>query len=431
MSANTEAASTPTEAPETTGIPGRELPYSHELEWPEGLSPWTVIDETGAQGEPYAHFKWMREHHPVLRVHHPDEDVYFVARYQDVRKGMRSPKIFLNQVNDVPPFAFPTLLDGAAHVKLRKVIASAFIPKTIALVTDRVREVAEERVNALVKAGTGEVVRDVSRPLTMATISGILGVPVEDLDKVHLLSDSMFVYFARMSRMAPGTDEDEKYTMEFFEYLRQTLYRLYEEKSETVAGHIARSWKDEGLLTEQEAVELCAFVFVAGFETTERLIAGGFRELKANPDLLRRLHENPKEDSAKFIEELVRFRGPVHKAPRRTKEDFEFSGVVIPKGSIVRLLLASANRDESQWDHADEFDIDRETEGHFGFGHGVHACLGAPLARLESSILFQVLAEQVEKVDFDPEKDLTLLKGNSLTNGVDSLRVTVTPRQGV
>lgn len=414
--------------PGSAPMRGTDLPYSYELEWPEGLQPWTVIDEKGTQGEPYEHFAWMRKHHPVLRVHHPDEDVYFVSRYEDVRRGMRSPKILHNQVNDVAPFAFPTLLDGAAHVKLRKVVASAFIPKAIALVEDRVREVSQEIVSSFVASGGGEVVEDVSRPLTIATISGILGVPIDDVEKMNFLADKLFVLFARVSRMAPGTDDDEKYSQELFDYLHATLERLHEEKSDTVAGHIARAWKDEGVLTEEEATELCAFVFVAGFETTERLIAGGFRELKANPDLLRRLSENPEEDGAKFIEELVRFRGPVHKAPRRAVEDVEFANVLIPKGSIVRLLLASANRDESQWPHADEFDIDRPTEGHFGFGHGVHACLGAPLARLESRILFEELAKAVSAVDFDPAKDLTLLKGNSLTNGVDSLHVTVTPR---
>ncbi|WP_369046575.1 cytochrome P450 [Sinomonas sp. P10A9] len=408
-------------------IRGQDLPYSHDLQWPDGLEPWTVIDEKGTQGEPYAHFAWMRRHHPVLRVHHPDEDVYFVSRYQDVRKGMRSPKILHSQVNDVPPFAFPTLLDGAAHAKLRKVIAAAFIPKAIALVEDRVRDVAVDLAQSFVGKGGGEVVEEVSRPLTIATISGILGVPVDDMEKMNFLADKLFVLFARVSRMAPGDEDDEKYAMELFDYLNKTLRRLHEEKSETVAGIIARAWLDEGVLTEKEATELCAFVFVAGFETTERLIAGGFRELKANPALLERIRENPKEDGEKFIEELVRFRGPVHKAPRRTVEDVEFAGVVIPKGSIVRLLLASANRDESQWPHADEFDIDRKIEGHFGFGHGVHACLGAPLARLESRILFGEIAKVASAVDFDPDTDMELLKGNSLTNGVDSLMVTATP----
>ena len=415
-------------SPTREPIRGQDLPYSHELDWPEGLEPWTVIDEKGTQGEPYAHFAWMREHHPVLRVHHPDEDVYFVARYQDVRKGMRSPKILNSQVNDVPPFAFPTLLDGSAHAKLRKVIASAFIPKAIALVEDRVREVSQELAKAFVAKGGGEVVEDVSRPLTIATISGILGVPVDDTEKMNFLADKLFVLFARVSRMAPGDEDDEKYALELFDYLNKTLRRLHGEGSETVAGLIARAWLDEGVLTEKEATELCAFVFVAGFETTERLIAGGFRELKADPGLLDRLRESPVEDGEKFIEELVRFRGPVHKAPRRTAEEVEIAGVLIPKGAIVRLLIASANRDESQWPHADQFDIDRATEGHFGFGHGVHACLGAPLARLESRIMFEELAKVARAVDFDPETDLELLKGNSLTNGVDSLRVTVTPR---
>ncbi|GAA4670748.1 cytochrome P450 [Gordonia humi] len=412
---------------DTPTVRGDSLPYSHELEWPTGLTPWTVIDETGAQGEPYAHFAWMRENHPVLRVSHPDEDVYFVSRYQDVRKGMRSPKILNNQVNDVPPFAFPTLLDGKTHAKLRKVIASAFIPKAIALVEDRVREVSAELAQSFVANGGGEVVEQVSRPLTIATISGILGVPIDDIEKMNFLADKLFVLFARVSRMAPGDADDERYANELFAYLNQTLRRLHAEQSETVAGLIARAWLDDGVLTEDEATELCAFVFVAGFETTERLIAGGFRELRADPNLLVRIRANPAEDGEKFIEELVRFRGPVHKAPRRAVDDIEIAGVVIPKGSIVRLLLASANRDESRWPHADEFDIDREADGHFGFGHGVHACLGAPLARLESRILFEELAKRAESVHFDPDADLELLKGSSLTNGVDSLVVTVTP----
>ncbi|KAF0960330.1 cytochrome P450 [Rhodococcus sp. T7] len=406
-----------------TGLENPTLPrYSHELDWPDGLAPYRIIDEEGTQGEPYAHYAWMRKNAPVLRVRHDGGDVWMVARHEDVRRAMRKPKVFRSQVNDEQPLAFLTLIDAPDHTRLRKVVSAAFTPKAIAAVEDRVREVAADKLDELIASGGGEVVENYARPLTMATISGILDVPIDDLAKVELWSDKMFVYFARLSRSAPGDDDDEAYTLQFFDYLRDNLLRLYDIRSESVGGHIARMWKDDGLLSEKEATELCGFIFVSGFETTMRLIGGGFRELSYNPDLLGRLRENP-GDAERFVEELVRMRGPVHRAVRRTTEVTEIAGVTIPADSIVRLLIASANRDDTVWSHADTFDIDRDTEGHFGFGYGVHSCLGAPLARLETRVTAELLGQKVRSVSFDEPNDLVFLKGNSMTTGPETLRV--------
>ncbi|WP_067662101.1 cytochrome P450 [Nocardia miyunensis] len=404
-------------------------PYSHELDWPEGLEPYRIIDHTGTQGEPYAHYAWMRENAPVLRVQHDDGDVWMVARHDDVRWALRKPKIFRSQVNDVQELAFLTLIDAPDHSRLRKVVAAAFTPKAIGLVEDRVREVASAKLDEMIARGEGEVLEHYARPLTMATISSILDVPIDDLQQVAFLSEQMFIFFARVARSAPGTADDERYTREFFEYLHGNLLRLYEAESESVGGSIARSWLDDGLISEKEAVELCGFVFVSGFETTMRLIGGGFRELSYNPSLLARLRETP-GDAERFVEELVRMRGPVHRAVRRTSEDVEVRGVTIPAGAIVRLLIASANRDESIWPHADRFDIDRDAEGHFGFGHGIHSCLGAPLARLETRVTAELLGQKVAAVSFDHERDLVFLKGNSMTTGPESLRVDLVPVVG-
>lgn len=403
-------------------------PYSHELDWPDGLEPYRIIDETGSQGEPYAHYTWMRANAPVLRVRHEGGDVWMVSRHADVRWALRKPRLFRSKVNGVQPLAFLTLMDASDHTRLRTVVAAAFAPKTIGLVEDLVRDVATRELDAILARGSAEIIASFTRPLTMAMISSILEVPVGDVEQVGHWADQMFVYFARLARGAPGNDTDERDTREFFAYVEENLRRLHAERSPAAGGCIARAWMDDGLLTAAEATELCGFLFASGYESTARLLGGGFRELHRDPDLLRRLRDES-DAPERFTEELVRLRGPVHRVVRQTTEDVVLQSVTIPAGSTVRLLIASANRDETVWPCADGFDLDRDAEGHFGFGYGIHSCLGAPLARLETRVTAELLGRKVASVAFDPEHDLVLLKGNSMTVGPETLRVDLVVRE--
>ncbi|WKN60815.1 cytochrome P450 [Rhodococcus opacus] len=396
-------------------------PYSHESEWPTDLPAFKVIDEDGSQGVPYAHYAWMREHAPVLRAQTPGEDVWFVSRYQDVRKALRAPKVFSSQVTEPVPLTFLTLFDAPNHTRLRQVVARAFTPKSVAKVEDRVRENAARYLDEMIAAGGGEVTTSYSVPLSMSTISAILDVPAADIDKMKFWSDEMFTYFARVARTAPGSGDDEKNTMEFFDYLQENLERLYREDSEAVGGHIARMWK-EGLLSDKEAHELCGFMFVAGHDTTTLLMTMAFQEFTHHPDLLGRIRTNP-DEAEKFVEELARFRGSVHRTVRRTNDDVEIAGTVIPKGAVVRLLIASANRDETKFPDAHEFDMDRDTEGHFGFGCGIHSCIGSPLVRLELRVTSKLLSARLESIAIDPDHAIEYMHGNNLTVGPERMRV--------
>lgn len=412
-------------------VPTHSLPkYSHELEWPAGMDPYRIIDETGTQGDPFEHYAWMREHYPVLRCATPQEDVWMIARHSDVRKGLRTPKVFRSNVNEEVPLAFLTLMDGPDHVRLRKVVAAAFTPKAINALEDRVRNFVNEHLDTLLENGSGEVTEDFAKPVTMGMIAGLLEVPLdEDLNKIMEWSDEFFNYFARIARSAPGTPNDEAYTMLFFEYLLENLRRLHAEGSNSIGGHIARSWLDDGQLSEKEAKELVAFIFVSGFETTTRLIGASFRELKYNPELFETLREHP-ELMPNFVEELIRLRGPVNRAVRRTVEDVEVQGVTIPAGSTVRFLISSANRDPEVWGaDADRINLHRESTDHMSFSHGIHTCLGAPLARLEARVATEEIIRRIDKISFDDARDLVLLKGNSMPVGVDTLKVEVTPRE--
>lgn len=398
-------------------------PYSHELEWPEGLEPFKVVDD-GSQGDPYAHYQWMLENAPVLRCHTPQSDVWFITRYDDVRKGLRAPKVFSSQVVDPVPLTFLTLLDAPNHGRLRQVVAQAFTPKAVATFEDRVRENANKYLDRMLAAGGGDAVDHYAIPLSMSTISALLDVPNPDFDKLKFWSDETFSYFGRLARNANGTGTDEQSAFEFFDFLKENLERLHAEENQSVGGQIARMWKD-GLLSEKEAKELCAFVFVAGHDTTTILIANAFRVFAEKPELLARIRETP-GDTELFMEELARYRGTVQRVSRITTGDVEVAGVVLPKGSVVRLMPAAANWDNRKYPNAAEFDIDRRPEGHLGFGHGVHSCLGAPLARLETTVTIELLAHRLANLALDPTKPIEYVRGNNLTNsGPEHLFVTM------
>ncbi|GAP54410.1 biotin biosynthesis cytochrome P450 [Arthrobacter sp. Hiyo6] len=192
------------------------------------------------------------------------------------------------------------------------------------------------------------------------------------------------------------------------------MERLYLEESESVGGHIARMWKN-GLLTEKEAKELCAFVFLAGHDTTTILLANAFRVFSEQPELLDRIRANP-ADATLFVEELARFRGTVQRASRITTEEVEVAGVRVPAGAIVRLLPAAANRDSNKYPEGETFDIDRNTDGHLGFGHGIHSCLGAPLARLETQVTVEILTAKLASLTLSKDKPIEYVSGNNLTN---------------
>jgi cytochrome P450 len=417
-------------APHATAHPGAVQPlppYSHELHWPEGLEPFKVVDD-GSQGDPYPHYRWMLDNAPVLRAASPVSDVWFISRYDDVRKALRAPKIFSSEVVKPVPLTFLTLIDAPDHTRLRQIVAKAFTPKAIGLFEDRIRETAERMLDSVVARGGGDVVEDYAIPLSMSTISGLLDVPAEDFEKMKFWSDETFSYFGRLARNAPGTGTDEQSAHEFFAYLKDTMERLYAEGNESVGGHIARMWKD-GQLTEKEAKELCAFVFIAGHDTTTILLANAFRVVAEQPELLSRLHDAP-ADAEPFVEELARFRGTVQRVSRITTEQVEVAGVTLPKGAIVRLMPAAANHDSAKYPNPEVFDIDRDTSGHLGFGHGVHSCLGAPLARLETKVTAELLGWRLGAVQLDPNHEIEYVRGNNLTNsGPERLVVRVEGRR--
>ncbi|WP_233809573.1 benzoate 1,2-dioxygenase electron transfer component BenC [Paraburkholderia sp. HP33-1] len=404
----------PANPPQVCPFTARTLPaYSHELDWPEGLEPFKVVDD-GSQGDPYEHYRWMREHAPVLRCQSATSDVWFLSRYDDVYQAIRSPKLFSSEVVSPPPLTFLTLFDAPDHSRLRKVVQPSFLPLALDPFIDQIAQRAEDLLDAMIAKGGGDVVNDFAIPLSISTISTMIDVPNEDEEKMKFWSDETFSYFGRLARNAPGTGTDEQSAQAFFTYLKEAMERLAHTDSQSIGGHIARMWKD-GLLSEKEAKELCAFVFIAGHDTTTILVANAFRMFAEQPNLLARIRENP-ADAERFVEEVARYRGTVQRVSRITTEATTVAGVDLPKGAVVRLLLSAANRDSRKFAEGETFDIDRDSSGHLGFGNGMHKCLGAPLAKLETLIATKALARKVGEIALDPARPIQYVRGNNLTN---------------
>ncbi|WP_042264432.1 benzoate 1,2-dioxygenase electron transfer component BenC [Paraburkholderia heleia] len=387
--------------------------YSHELDWPEGLEPFKVVDD-GSQGDPYEHYRWMREHAPVLRCQSATSDVWFLSRYDDVYQAIRNPKLFSSEVVSPPPLTFLTLFDAPDHSRLRKIVQPSFLPLALDPFIEQIAQRAEDLLDALIAKGGGDVVNDFAIPLSISTISAMIDVPNEDEEKMKFWSDETFSYFGRLARNAPGTGTDEQSARAFFAYLKEAMERLALTDSQSIGGHIARMWKD-GLLSEKEAKELCAFVFIAGHDTTTILVANAFRMLAEQPHLLGRIRANP-ADADRFVEEVARYRGTVQRVSRITTEATTVAGVDLPKGAVVRLLLSAANRDSRKFADGETFDIDRDSSGHLGFGNGMHKCLGAPLAKLETLIATKALARKIGAIALDQAHPIQYVRGNNLTN---------------
>lgn len=407
----------PTPQPEPARCPFAALaeqpPYSHKLSWPQELQPFKVVDD-GSQGDPYEHYRWMREHAPVLRCQSATSDVWFLSRYDDVWQAIRNPKLFSSEVVSPPPLTFLTLYDAPDHTRLRKIAQPSFMPLAIEPFAAEIERRAEVLIDALIAKGGGDVVEEFAIPLSIATISAMIDVPNEDEEKMKFWSDETFSYFGRLARNAPGTGTDEQSAMAFFAYLKEAMERLYLSNSQSIGGHIARMWK-EGLLSEKEAKELCAFVFIAGHDTTTILVANAFRMFAEHPHLVERIREN-EADADKFVEEVARYRGTVQRVSRMTTEATTVAGIELPKGAVVRLLLSSANRDSRKFADGDTFNIDRDTTGHLGFGNGMHKCLGQPLAKLETLIATRLVARKVSDIALDPAQPIEYVRGNNLTN---------------
>lgn len=284
--------------------------------------------------------------------------------------------------------------DPPQHTRLRKLVNKAFTPRTIAALEPKIELIVSQLLDAALSKDEFDLVTDLSFQLPAIVICELLGIPLDRAWDVKRWSDGA----AGFSAAAKVSHEEAQFAndtaIEASEYLLTLFSKLRKEPQDNLLSKLVIHGEDEDGLTDNELVGLTVNLFFAGFETTEGLIGNAVLALAANPDQLERVRsDNSLIDNV--IEETLRFDSSILKQSRVASEDIEIAGQRIKKGDYIHFMIGAANRDSAKFSHPNTFDIFRTDQAHVSFGHGIHFCIGAPLARLEARIAIRQLLERL------------------------------------
>ncbi len=407
---------------------------------PDSLDGINFLD-SGLQNCPYHAYQRLRDEAPVWVD--PITGFYVITRFEDLRDVLLDPAHYLNSMSGgqggsrdrlnaeraermhklykekgwVPA---PTLAgrDDPNHKQMRAMFNEAFRPKKINAMDPFVRDTAYKLIDAFVDDGQCDWVKQYAVPLPLIVIGQQMGVPEEDIWRIKAWTDA---WVQRLGMMQ--TEEEEQWSVEMEieaqHYFQPKFDQLREEPDDTLLSEMVNRVIPEWgrpLNDNELHAEMMADTFVGGSETTTNAIAYGMKLLIENPHVWEQLKSDPDKYLKTFCEEVVRLEGPVQGLFRMAAEDIELHGVTIPKGAMVNVRYAAANRDEREFECPADLDLDRNKPGrHLGYGSGVHHCLGAPLARRELYWAFRALIDRVDGMRFvEDANDFTVAPSFSL-----------------
>ena len=403
------------------------------------------------RANPYPLLEELREAAPVHWVSQQGLESWIVTRYDEVRFVLGDPR-FIKAPETVPEAlrrfkaAFGSqeesevrsllATDPPDHTRLRRLVGKAFTPRRVDGLRRRAQQVTDGLLDAIDgdggdRTGVVDLVEGLTIPLPVTMIGELVGVPAEDRADFKKWSDALLVVprdeEGRRSRQA-GAEALRAYFADLVAERRRTMRpELAPDAQPDLVSALLTARDEGGRLSEQELLSMLMVVLTAGHETTGNLIGNSVLALFDWPDRRRRLQADPGLLRV-AVEELLRFVGPVMQPTLRVAgEDVEIGGVVIPAGSVVVCMLASANRDPRRFPAPDEFDVAREDNPHLGFGHGIHFCLGAPLARMEAETALGSLLRRFPDMELAAGRQKIPWRPSALLRGPAVLPVRLRP----
>ncbi|MER6315014.1 cytochrome P450 [Streptomyces sp. NPDC001581] len=387
--------------------------------------------------DPFPLYRQLREDGPVRRVVIAGGlEAWLVTRYEDGLAALSEPRLS-SDVRDasdtrllqqLPETERESMLsnmlrsDPPDHTRLRRLVSKAFTARRVAGMRPRIQSIADGLLDAIVPHGRADLIADFALPLPVTVISELLGVPVDDRHDFQGWTDRMI----RRGAEPP----DPAVVNEAWQHMRAYVTELIRAKraapGDDLLSGLVTARDAEQQLSEDELIAMVFLLLVAGYITTVNLIGGGIAMLLAHPDQLDLLRSDT-ELLPGAIEEFLRYDGPVSPGIARfAREDVEIAGAPIPRGATVLIASAIADRDPARFPAPDHLDITRQDNPHLAFGHGIHYCLGAPLARLEGQIAIGTALRRLPGLALAVAPDEISWRPGGL-RGPQTLPVTFTP----
>jgi cytochrome P450 len=367
--------------------------------------------------DPFPTYRRLRDEAPAY--HHPDLGFWALSRYHDVLDALHDHETFCSRhgitLEERSPLPMIITMDPPDHTKMRRLVSRAFTPKRMADLEASIRELSlrylDDMVEHLDATGECDLIADYGARLPMDVISRMLGVPEADQDQLREWTDLML---AREESRPELTPEGEQAGANLFQYFldhTRTTRRAGATGSDLTSALIQIE-SDGERLDDLAVVAFGFLLIIAGNETTTKLIGNAAYWLSRYPDEKQKLIDDPAL-IPEAVEEVLRYEGSTQLMARTLTRDVERHGETMTEGSKVLLLLGSGNRDERVWDEPDRFDVTRSRPvQHLSFGHGVHVCLGAALARLEMRVSLEELHRHLPGYQVDHDRCERIHSGN-------------------
>lgn len=368
---------------------------------------------------PFEYDGRMREAAPIVWLECCDS--WFVGRHAECQEIYSNPGLFSSQVlpfNSKNSVAPPVLIseDPPKHTGEKRTIQSVLTPGKFKAASGHFQVAAEAMVDELIERGTGDGY-EMAESFVLQVFPDMLGLPKENRKALVDLGQAVLNSFAPMNDITRAAVEKAQWG---FEWITTQCTR----DKVTKDGFAERIYalSDEGIITEEVAGFFVRTILSAGFDTTMLGIGSAICLFAQHPDQWEMMRADRSLVKNAF-EEVLRYMPPGRYSNRAAKEDCVVAGVQMRAGDQIALGIAAAGRDPRRWDEPDRFDITRKANGHLAFGHGIHACIGQVLARLEYEALINAMLDRIARIELDGEPQILV---NNVTTGFSKVPIRVT-----
>jgi cytochrome P450 len=403
--------------------------------------------------DPYPAYAHLRDNEPVRWTRLPSGvDAWLVTRYDDARRALADSRLSKNPDHHmtcgsgeqakgrtgIPGERKAELMthllniDPPDHARLRRLVSKAFTPRRVAEFAPRVQELTDHLIDRFARIGQADLIHEFAFPLPIYAICDLLGVPGEDQDQFRDWAGMMIRHGGGpRGGVARSVKKMRGYLADLIHRKREALSATRTPGEDLISGLIRASDHGEHL-TENEAAAMAFILLFAGFETTVNLIGNGMHALLTHPEQRALLHASLSTGETGLletgVEELLRYDGPVELATWRfATQSLTIGGQDIAAGDPVLVVVASADRDPDRFTDPDLLDLARRDNQHLGYGHGIHYCLGAPLARLEARTALGTLLTRLPDLRLAADPADLRWRGGLIMRGLRTLPVEFTP----